>query len=1259
MNKALRTLITTLILVTFSVTSLVTPPALAQGMPVLPAPGVMVSLSPAFTPASIKAITINPDNAMAFDFLIDQGDVQLSAEAKKEEYEKLAKYFLASLAIPEEELWVNLSPYEKQRIIPEAFGKTEMGRDLLAMDYVLKQITASLIYPEEGLGKEFWNKVYEQAQKQFGSTQVPVNTFNKVWITPDVAEVYEKGNTVFLIKSHLKVMLEEDYLSMTKDASIKGGAQGADQSIAGVKDVNKIGSQIVREVILPAIEKEVNEGKNFATLRQLNDALILATWYKKALKDSLLGKVYANKGKVKGVDQPDVKANEEIYQQYLKAFKKGVFNFIKEDTDRYTQEVIPRKYFSGGYSAAQSSDPTQGVVGLSKLLNIVSRQEARAMIAGLNGSRLDSAQVAVLEGSNKESASQAFVAEGDEIERLGKKEQVLAIADGTKEIWVKAGKRFAYRIYMDPKTRQLFLTGYSANGSRQMSSNPRMLNYLVGVSSQDSREFFVGSAINDSSVRAGRAYSVNDTGLADTHFSVVSELRREGGYVIRVLSNAPALVRKNVEYSDGQIVFDGVFDATTFSVNRAMTAKVDRKEEMMARVWQNEDQEVIIAEALKTAREGVALRIPVVAFRGMNLEDFLFRLGIDRKMADFDKYVDRMYEINVFDNTTANKGKNIEFMQRGGKPWNYQVANMTVILPAQITLSELKEVYAQRIQDREILDQDNRRELKTLGSESVEVEIGEKESVFLRAEEGSSLAEKDQYSFKISRRPNGRLSIMKYSFDGSIQMTGNASLIEPAGQDARTYNLVFQDIDLNLSVGSQKLRVDVVDRGDGKVLISKMLPAESRGYSGLRYRTYVDHQRGKVVFDAAMTSKAQERIINEYKASLRMMGFHHLVDLVDVDFAEALLTGQITNRSAIEWLNKRREYQGALGEAFRKMLGVQETVEDGIRQSVDLRMRIFGDYEGKSAAMAADAAMVGAISYEARQTANLRTQLWSVYGDVALSRDFQAVLQGIEKANNISRDQEVSKGRRLELPFVETRVFRIDENDREKLSLLEFLQVLQRELLTEQRERGKAKGLEREDGVFVEEIKEDNLLVRLQAVNEIEDVNRPLGELGIEKIIFHSLNKDAFKKFMAGRDRMRGGEGIVRGRVNSDRQLEAVRRSLEDSFFGFGGVLSKAWERLRGRISSREIKPGDVYGGDSAMGTKIDSDALGGIDLNPAFQNLQIKRDGAGVPLPISQQNIDQINLEGLTPVIKSITPAINLPIFAEILSEAAVPQAS
>src|SRR5271156_3322328 len=190
----MRKAISILILVAFISSSVKSPAYADDQMPRLPAPGVMVHLSPEFTPAHLQGLTIHPDNALQFDFLISRGDQPLSGGQKKEEYNKLVKYFLASLTIPDEDQWVNLSPYEKDRIIKDDFGKTEMGRDLLAQDYMLKQITASLIYPEDRLGREFWDRVYVQAQREYGTTNVPVNTFNKVWILPDDALIYEKSN---------------------------------------------------------------------------------------------------------------------------------------------------------------------------------------------------------------------------------------------------------------------------------------------------------------------------------------------------------------------------------------------------------------------------------------------------------------------------------------------------------------------------------------------------------------------------------------------------------------------------------------------------------------------------------------------------------------------------------------------------------------------------------------------------------------------------------------------------------------------------------------------------------------------------------------------------------------------------------------------------------------------------------------------------------------------------------------------------------
>ena len=127
----------------------------------------MVGLSPVFNPAIVTGIKIYPDNPLQFDFIIDIGDDRLQGEALRQESQKLINYFMATLTVPEDEMWVNLSPYEEGRIVAEGLGSTEMGRDMLAQDYLLKQLTASLMYPEDNFGKEFWNRVYTKAQEHF------------------------------------------------------------------------------------------------------------------------------------------------------------------------------------------------------------------------------------------------------------------------------------------------------------------------------------------------------------------------------------------------------------------------------------------------------------------------------------------------------------------------------------------------------------------------------------------------------------------------------------------------------------------------------------------------------------------------------------------------------------------------------------------------------------------------------------------------------------------------------------------------------------------------------------------------------------------------------------------------------------------------------------------------------------------------------------------------------------------------------------
>jgi hypothetical protein len=316
-----------------------------SALPYMPVPGKILDISAVKNMPLLRGIKIYPDNPFKFDFIIDQGGNDFTPQQLKTETDKLVRYFLAGLTIPEKDLWVNLSPYEQNRIVPQELGQTDLGKDMLGLDYVLKQLAASLTYPETEQGKKYWNTINGVGSRpastftQGRAGPAPTNLFNKVWITPESATIYQDKNKAFITDSKLKVMMEKENPAFMQN-------------------------------ILPLIETEVNHGERFAQLRQIYHSLLLASWFKNNLKTSIINQLYSNQKKISGVDVSDPKIKEKIYQQYCEAFKKGAYNYIKSECGDaslapgvigkrsvpiFGTKITRRHYFSGGMDFAQGS----------------------------------------------------------------------------------------------------------------------------------------------------------------------------------------------------------------------------------------------------------------------------------------------------------------------------------------------------------------------------------------------------------------------------------------------------------------------------------------------------------------------------------------------------------------------------------------------------------------------------------------------------------------------------------------------------------------------------------------------------------------------------------------------------------------------------------------------------------------------------------------------------------------------------------------
>lgn len=331
----------------------------ASALPYMLAADELIELSSDSELPLLRGLQVNQRKPFQFKFIIEEGSQNMEKEEFKKESERLVKYFLSVLTIPKEDLWVNLSLYEGDNMVPAGLGKTEMGKDLLGQDYVLKQLLASLTYPEGPLGKRFWKRIYQRAHTLFGTADIPINTFNKIWIILEKAVVYENGSRAFIKNARLKVMLEQDYLALKNNLDnpkIKTDALEENKT----RDINNFSSRIMKKMILPVIEEEINHGKNFAYLRQIYYSLILAVWFKNKLRQfsdvslqgkagNILEKIYINKKKTKGIGAKDKKIKEKIYNQYVKAYKKGVYNYIRKDYDSLSGQYIQRRYYSGGF----------------------------------------------------------------------------------------------------------------------------------------------------------------------------------------------------------------------------------------------------------------------------------------------------------------------------------------------------------------------------------------------------------------------------------------------------------------------------------------------------------------------------------------------------------------------------------------------------------------------------------------------------------------------------------------------------------------------------------------------------------------------------------------------------------------------------------------------------------------------------------------------------------------------------------------------
>ena len=274
-----------------------------------------------------------------FKLLLDKGDLKnLRPQELENATKELLNYFFVGISLPNDSFWVNLRPDSPEQIIDDALATTDVGKILLEADLQLKRDTAKFTSPETPEGKEYWDKLYQKAEEIFGSANITIPTLTRPWIVPDEIIIRETQDNAYIYKATLKVMLEQDYL---KDSAIYNFKDGR------LKTLNEYSSQLIRELIIPKLTKEINTSKRYASLRQVYYSLILAQWFKSRFYGK--GGLYSwliDKKNLNGITSKENWSKSTYFKAYQQSFKDGEYNIKTPISTPFGQTI--RSYFSGG-----------------------------------------------------------------------------------------------------------------------------------------------------------------------------------------------------------------------------------------------------------------------------------------------------------------------------------------------------------------------------------------------------------------------------------------------------------------------------------------------------------------------------------------------------------------------------------------------------------------------------------------------------------------------------------------------------------------------------------------------------------------------------------------------------------------------------------------------------------------------------------------------------------------------------------------------
>lgn len=333
-----------------------------------------------FTSINLNYISVNSDtNGTNFDFILKarkaDGDVMGIDIANSTAMATTA--FLTGLAMPNDKFWVNLNPWEPDRIIDKQLGLTDVGRIMLEADLQMKKDFSHYGNPcVNDTGNALWKlldkKTTELAQACVDKYPGEIKDINSIrfgsatrfWIVPDKAFVYANGTEIYIINATLTIYSEPvgEHSFFVVDGQDSGTLSNGclEELNRSAKEYNQYAKDLEDRMILPYVVEDVNRGDKYRDLRKVYSSLILAQWYKsrKTPQDDIFLDSLVRSADSAPLESLNPWSPDEIWEKYVYSYKKGEFNCWQNETIDMPDGILVKSVLrsSGGVDFARIND---------------------------------------------------------------------------------------------------------------------------------------------------------------------------------------------------------------------------------------------------------------------------------------------------------------------------------------------------------------------------------------------------------------------------------------------------------------------------------------------------------------------------------------------------------------------------------------------------------------------------------------------------------------------------------------------------------------------------------------------------------------------------------------------------------------------------------------------------------------------------------------------------------------------------------------